>query len=198
MPVSPPLQPQASRPDVIGALLYPVIVGAVVYGSLCSTVGGAERQGPDGQEAERASGEQEHTGDAGRDGQPQGMKELRRQLLEHGRHWRGHSPQRPGPGEPEAPQALSTPQSALQPEAAPGPGSQSLPLSGALSDRLSGSLSRTSSGGVNAATPADRVASPLTDADPRLSEMERSLLRQQLRESLRRQSGSGDRQGRSP
>ncbi len=176
MSASPRLQRQARRREVPRPVLG--WAAAVFSWSLCCAAA-AEHRAPEEPVAVRPSKEEP-------------MKELRRQLLEHNRHWRNRPPPDPNPEGQAGSRPLPEPLTDAGPEkAAAGQGGAALlsqPLSGRLSDPLSGSLSRTSSGAANAPAPAEGVASPLVDPDARLSERERSLLRQQLRESLRRQT----------
>ncbi|HZH08142.1 MAG TPA: hypothetical protein VEY69_15830 [Lautropia sp.] len=121
------------------------------------------------------------------------MNELRRQLLEHNRRWRAGAAQGLSPPAPDAPRPLSGAVAQPPPERQTVPGLLSQPPTGHWSDPLSGSFSRTAPGKADAGLPSERITSPLTDVDSRLSDRERSILRQQLRESLRRQSGRENR-----
>lgn len=181
-----PLVRLARRIEVTGSTIVRAMVGAAVSWTLCGVAGATEWQG-----LERYARDQSQAGDRARDGQPQAMKELRRQLLEHNRRWRAGAGQ--APAVQQAPEALTGRVAEPTRERQPIPGLLSQPLSGQLSDPLSSNLSRTAPGVVDGAMPSERITSPLTEADSRLNEVERSILRQQLRESLRRQSGRENR-----
>lgn len=188
MHVFPTLHCQARRSEVVDWFLFRALVGAAICWTLCSDVTAAERQAP-----ARPSGNQAQTGGGSLDGQPQAMNELRRQLLEHNRRWRAGTEQRLAPGVREAPGPRSGTLAQPPIEGQPGAGLLSQPLTGHWSDPVSSSLSRTAPGKPDTGLPSERITSPLTDVDSRLSERERSILRQQLRDSLRRQSGRENR-----
>jgi hypothetical protein len=138
-------------------------------------------------------GTQRRPGVARRTGSLRRLNELRRQLLEHNRRWRAGAAQGLAPAAPEAPRRPSGAVAPPTSERRPVPGLLSQPPTGHWSDPLSGSFSRTAPVKADAGLPSERITSPLTDADSRLSDRERSILRQQLRDSLRRQSGRENR-----